>query len=140
MGIPSGLEQSIAQEFSKLRRHTSRSCELYIQDQAVNDHKPIPAMNTKHTLKTEEDEQTFSSALVIILLLLLPLLGGGAMLIGSAIGLLAYVVLFRERLGSCGWKKTLITAIVAAVVVAAIALTTAAGAAQERDPKAKERI
>lgn len=79
-------------------------------------------MITRETLKTNKDEQTFSSVLVIVLLLLLPLLGGAAMLIGSAVGLVLYVILFRERLRTRGWRKIIIMAIIAAVLAATLIL------------------
>jgi hypothetical protein len=57
-------------------------------------------MKTTTTLKTKTTEAAFSAALVVALLIILPLLGGTAMLIGSAVGLVAYIILFPERFRS----------------------------------------
>jgi hypothetical protein len=80
-------------------------------------------MKISETLKTKNAEKTFSGAIVVVLLLILPMWGGVAMLVGSAIGLVAYTVLFRERLRSRGWlKAVVIPATVAAALAAAIAV------------------
>lgn len=85
-------------------------------------------MKICETLKTKKAEETFSAALVAVLLLILPMWGGVAMLVGSAIGLVAYAVLFRERLRSRGWLKAVVIPItVAAVVGAAIAVALSRG-------------
>jgi len=79
-------------------------------------------MKTSATLKTKKAEETFSAALLVILLIIVPMWGGVAMLVGSAIGLVAYAVLFRERLHNRGWLKVMIPVTVAAVLGAAIAV------------------
>jgi hypothetical protein len=85
-------------------------------------------MKISETLKTKKAEETFSAALVVILLLILPMWGAVAMLVGSAIGLVAYAVLFRERLRSRGWLKAVVIPVVAAAVIgAAIAVALSRG-------------
>ncbi len=54
-------------------------------------------MKTTGTLKTKMDEGLFSSALIIVVLFILPAFGATAMVVGSAIGLVAQVVLFPDR-------------------------------------------
>jgi hypothetical protein len=84
-------------------------------------------MKISETLKTKKAEETFSAALVVVLLIILPTWGGVAMFVGSVIGLVAYAVLFRERLRSRGWLKVVIPVTVAAVLGAAIAVALKRG-------------
>ena len=85
-------------------------------------------MKISETLKTKKAEEAFSAALVVAILIILPMWGGVAMLVGSAIGLVAYTFLFRERLRSRGWLKTAaIPATAAAVVGAVIAIVLRRG-------------
>jgi len=85
-------------------------------------------MKISETLKTKKAEETFSATLIVVLLLILPMWGAVAMLVGSAIGLVAYVFLFRERLRSRGWlKAAVIPIVVAAVLAAAIAVALSRG-------------
>jgi len=83
-------------------------------------------MKISQRLKTEH---AFSATLVVIVLLILPLWGSVAMLVGSAVGLVAYTVLFRERLRSGGWikLKTVVAVALAAAVSAAIAVAVSQG-------------
>ncbi len=76
-------------------------------------------MKVCEILKTKKAEETFSAALVVVLLLILPMCGAVAMLVGSAIGLLAYAFLFRERLRSRGWLKAVVIPVAAAAALAA---------------------
>jgi hypothetical protein len=57
----------------------------------------VPNMKTTNTLKTKTAETAFAASLIVFLLVVLPPLGGTAMLIGSAIGLAAYIRLFPDR-------------------------------------------
>jgi hypothetical protein len=85
-------------------------------------------MKISETLKTKKAEETFSATLVVVLLLILPMWGAVAMLVGSAIGLVAYAILFRERLRIRGWLKTVVIPIaVAAALGAAIAVALSRG-------------
>jgi hypothetical protein len=79
-------------------------------------------MTMRETLETKQAEKAFSATLVGILLLILPMWGGMAMLVGSAVGLVAYAVLFRDRLRSRGWLKIVVPMTAAAVTGAAIAI------------------
>lgn len=80
------------------------------------------------TLKSNKTEGAFSSALVVVLFLILTMWGGVAMLVGSAIGIVAYAVLFRERLHSRGWLKAfVIPATFALAVGTAIAVALSRG-------------
>ena len=79
-------------------------------------------MNINETLKTKTAEQIFSAVVVLTLLLILPQLGGTAMLIGSLIGLIAYVLLFRDRLRDRGWRKIVATVAIAGALGAAFAI------------------
>jgi hypothetical protein len=88
-----------------------------------SDHK---IMKISERLKTKRAEETFS-ALVLVLLIILWMLGAVAMLVGSAIGLVAYVVLFRERLRARGWLKVIIPITAAALFGAAIAVALSRG-------------
>jgi hypothetical protein len=76
-------------------------------------------MKISETLKTKQAEETFSAAFILVLLLLLPMWGGVAMLVGSAIGLVAYTLLFRERLRSRGWLKAVVIPVTAAGLLGA---------------------
>ena len=79
-------------------------------------------------LKSKKAEETFSAALVVVLFLILPMWGGVAMLVGSAIGVVAYAVLFREQLLSRDWLRAfVIPATIAAAVGTAIAVALSRG-------------
>jgi len=81
-------------------------------------------MKINETLKTKEAEETFAAVAAVVLLVILPMWGGASMMAGSAIGLVAYIVLFRERLRNRGWlKAVVIPAAVAAALGAAIAFS-----------------
>jgi len=79
-------------------------------------------------MKTDTAQHIFEAALVVVLLLILPQLRGTsgaiAMLVGSVIGLVAYLGLYRERLCSRGQLKR-----VALVVALSFVTGTAAAAA-----------
>jgi len=82
-------------------------------------------MKISETLKTKKAEETFSAVLVVVLLIILPMWGAVAMLVGSVIGLVAYAVLFRQRLRSRGWLKAVVipvtvTAVLGAVIAVAL--------------------
>ena len=62
---------------------------------------------------------------MIILLLVLPMWSGVAMLVGSAVGLVAYALLFKARLRSRGWLTLVVSVAAAAAVGAAIAVLLA---------------
>ncbi len=85
-------------------------------------------MKTHETLKERADEAGFIAILIIGFLLILPALpwgkygGGITMVAGSVLGLLAYFVLFGERLRRRGQLKL---AIVTVAVSAAIAVAMA---------------
>ena len=79
-------------------------------------------MNIHETLQTKKAEETFSAALVVVLLVILPQLGGTAMLVGSIVGLIAYMVLFRERLHNRGWWKAILLVVMAAAMGAILAI------------------
>ena len=75
------------------------------------------------------DEAGFLATLVVVLLILLPSLplgkygGGIAMVVVSVVGLIAYCVLFRERLRSRRQLKTVaVAAGLGAVIGAALSL------------------
>ena len=82
-------------------------------------------MKIAEALRTKKAEGTFSAMFVIFLLLILPYLplgkygGGIAMVIVSLIGLLAYIVLFRERYD---WRRIIVVACLAGVVGAAVVM------------------
>lgn len=84
-------------------------------------------MKTIEAPKTKKVEEVFSAALVLVPLIILPMWGAVAMLVGSALGLVAYTVLFRERLRERGWLKFLLPVTVVAVVGAVIAVTLSRG-------------
>jgi drug/metabolite transporter (DMT)-like permease len=75
--------------------------------------------------RTKKAEGTFSALFVIFLLLILPYLplgkygGGIALVVVSLIGLLAYVILFRER---HDWRRIIVAACLAGVVGAAVVM------------------
>lgn len=77
-------------------------------------------MKISETLKTKKAEETFS-ALILVALMILWMLGPVTMLVGSAIGLAAYAILFRERLSARGWLKFVIPVAAAAIFGAVIA-------------------
>lgn len=77
-------------------------------------------MKISETLKTKKAEETFS-ALILVALMILWMLGPVTMLVGSAIGLTAYAILFRERLRARGWLKFVISVAAAAIFGAVIA-------------------
>ena len=80
-------------------------------------------MKTSETVKTAKVEETFSAAFLVVLLLSLPMWGAVAMLVGSAIGLVAYALLFREQLRNRGWLKAVVIPIaIAALLGIAIAI------------------
>jgi hypothetical protein len=86
-------------------------------------------MKANETPKMKGDEAGFLATLVVVLLILLPSLplgkygGGIAMVAVSVIGLIAYFVLFRERLRSRGQLKTAaVAAGLGAVIGAALSL------------------
>jgi hypothetical protein len=80
-------------------------------------------MKMSKILKTKQAEEGFSAALVVLLLLILSMLGAVALLVGSAVGLVAYTVLLRERLCRRAWLKPILLLAVTAVVAGAIAAT-----------------
>ena len=85
-------------------------------------------MRIGETLKTKKAEETFLATVVVVLLLILPMWRAVAMLVGSAIGLVAYAILFGERLRSRGWlKAAVIPIVVAAALAAAIAVALSRG-------------
>lgn len=84
-------------------------------------------MKTTETPKTKKAEDTFSAALAVVLLIILMMLGAVPMLVGSAIGLVAYTVLFREWLRSRGWLRVLLPVTVAGAVGAVIAVGLSRG-------------
>ncbi|MGC9943667.1 MAG: hypothetical protein ABSE48_17715 [Verrucomicrobiota bacterium] len=81
-------------------------------------------MKSKMSPKVKVTEAGISPALLVVLLIFLPLLGGIAMLIGSAIGIVAYLILFpgsfRARNGSA--RIAMAFAAVAAAAVASYLL------------------
>jgi hypothetical protein len=82
-------------------------------------------MKIPQTLKTATAQHSFEASLVIILLLILGRNGAAiAMMVGSVIGLIAYLGLYGERLCSRGQLKR-----VALVVALSFVLGTAAAAA-----------
>ena len=72
-------------------------------------------------LKTKYAEEVFS-ALAVGLLVILSLWGAAAMLAGSVIGLVAYVLLFKERLRDRGWLTAGVSVAVSAALAAAVAV------------------
>jgi hypothetical protein len=80
--------------------------------------------------KTKKAEETILAILVVASLLILPSLplgkygGGIAMVAGSVVGLIAYFVLFGERLRVCpgSVRRAIAIAMVAASVAAALAV------------------
>jgi len=83
-------------------------------------------MKVSETLKTKQAEQTLS-ALVLLFLIILWMLPAVAMLVGSVIGLVVYVVLFRDRLRTHGWLKVVIPITATALFGAAIAVALSRG-------------
>jgi hypothetical protein len=79
-------------------------------------------MKIAEKLKTKTTE-TFSAALVVVLIIILSMLGPVAMFVGSAIGLVAYTFLSRERLRNRGWLKVVIPVMAAGALGAAIAIS-----------------
>lgn len=70
-------------------------------------------------LNTKKADEIFSAVVVIVLLLILPLWGAMAMMVGSAIGLVAFLVWFRGRIS---FRFGLLLALIAFAVAAGIAL------------------
>jgi hypothetical protein len=85
------------------------------------------AMRISDSLKTKKAEEAFSAALVVIVLLILPALGGVAMLIGSAIGLVAYAALYGRRHYERGGFRAIFPVLLALVLGAAIAFVLSRG-------------
>lgn len=79
-------------------------------------------MKISETLKTKKAEESFGTALIVIIVFLLPLWGATAMVIGSAIGLVAYVSLFRERLRDRGWLGPALSFTLATLAAVAVIL------------------
>lgn len=86
-------------------------------------------MKIPESLKTESVRHAFEAAFIIVLLLIIPSLplgkfsGGIAMLACSAIGLVLYFILFRERFRDRLLLKTAaLAAIVGAVIAVAVSL------------------
>lgn len=76
-------------------------------------------MKLHQGFKTEKAEEAFIAALVVIVLLILPSLGGTAMLVGSVIGLVAYIFLFPEHFRSRSGSLRAATCLIVALAVAA---------------------
>jgi hypothetical protein len=72
-------------------------------------------------LNTTNVEDTFPSLAIAIVLTLL-LWGPVAMLAGSAIGLAAFVLIYRQRLHTRGWLTATVAAAVSAALAAAVAI------------------
>lgn len=77
-------------------------------------------MKIDETRNTKMAEESFAASVAVVLLLILPMWGGVAMVVGAAIGLLAYAVLFRERLRRRGWLRALVIPVTAAAVLGAV--------------------
>ena len=77
-------------------------------------------VKTPGALQTEGAEQVFSATLIIIVLLILPPLGGTAMLVGSTIGLGAYLLLFPDRFRTPGGSLRPAICLLASFVLASL--------------------
>ena len=84
-------------------------------------------MKILETLKTNAAQHLFETAVVVVLLLVLPILGphmgkyggGIAMVAASLIGLIAYFLLYGERLRSRGQLKTAVLLVALSCVLGA---------------------
>lgn len=88
-------------------------------------------MNTNEMQNMKSDEAGFLTALVVIELIILPMLGdrlgkyggGIAMFVGAALGLVAYLLLFGQRLRNRGQTKLFFLIVgLSAFIGAALAL------------------
>ena len=79
-------------------------------------------MRIGEKLKTKRAEEIVGSTTFVVVLLLLPMFGALAMMVGSGVALVAYAILFRERVSNRGWLKTVFPIAVAGIVAAVIAL------------------
>jgi hypothetical protein len=77
--------------------------------------------NMNQVLNSSKWEDTFPSLVIAIVLTLL-LWGPLAMLVGSAVGMVAFVLIYRKRLRTSGWLIASIAATVSAVLAAAVAI------------------
>ena len=90
-------------------------------------------MKIPEALKTEKAEMAFSAAFVFIVLIILPMLplgkygGGIAMVAASILGLIAYLVLFGERLRSRGGLKIITVAVIVGAIAVGVALLLTRG-------------
>jgi hypothetical protein len=84
-------------------------------------------MKMSDTPKMEKVEQTFAVVAALVVLLILPIWGAVPMLVGSAIGLVVYAVLFRAQLRSRGLLKVVVIPVGIAVAAAAIAFALQRG-------------
>jgi O-antigen/teichoic acid export membrane protein len=84
-------------------------------------------MKILQTVRTEKFQHIFEASLVVVLLLILPMLGphmgkhggGAAMAIGSVIGLIAYFLLYGERLRNRGQMKSVMLVVSLSVILGA---------------------
>jgi uncharacterized protein YqgC (DUF456 family) len=60
----------------------------------------LTIMKTKGFIRSKETEAAFSATLILVVLIILPPLGGTAILVGSVAGMIAYLILFRDRFRS----------------------------------------
>jgi hypothetical protein len=79
-------------------------------------------MKISDPLKTKKAEETFSALMIVVVLLILPGLGAVAMLVGSAIALVAYAALYGKRIYEGGGFRAIFPAVLALGLGAAIAL------------------
>lgn len=84
-------------------------------------------MRISDSLKTKKAEEVFSAALVVVVLLILPPLGGVAMLIGSAIGLVACAFLYGRRHYERGGSRAILAVLLALALGTAIAFVLSRG-------------
>ena len=78
-------------------------------------------MSASETSKAKKVEEIFLAVVGLVLLAVLPIWGAIPMLVGSAVGLLAYAILFRKRLRSRGWHRFIIPVAIAVAAAAAMA-------------------
>jgi hypothetical protein len=73
-------------------------------------------------LKSSIAEGVFLALTLVVVLLILPLWSATAMLVGSILGLAAYVIVFRERLRGRGWLRAAAVVALAAALAAIVAM------------------
>jgi hypothetical protein len=84
-------------------------------------------MKQNESVNMTRAEEIYLGLLSVLVLIILPLWCAEAMFLGAGAGLLAYTLVFRDRIRRRGWLIAVVPVSVAAVLGAAIAAALARG-------------